>query len=506
MNIDLRLVAFLLSLVATLFSVVLGISVGEGEYLLPSLVLALFGAAILLSHPRMAAFGAVATFSCGLTFPGLPGQMTLFDTFCLALIGIYGLQVAMNTCFKIPFSKLQRVLLFYSGWIIFIGSYRGFGFMALGSSKIGGFNYLHLLLAASLVITLPRIGISLGMWKPIFLLMGILAPFTLIADILVTQGFAFEVIRLFVQTSSEIGSMVQESASGGADSLNRLWAAGPAATGMLISLLCLVPARKFFSFTGVPWLALYVGIFTLSLLSGFRLITASLLVITALAFFFQKEISIPRIAFLACVGGSGLVGIYACSRELPNSIQRAVSWLPGISVNNAALGDATATVDWRLNVWKEATNYIPDYWLIGKGFSFETRDLMAALSDPTGIDWALTVGSYHNGWLSMILCTGILGAILGIIILIFTTLQHWRRQFAPWRSTQLRRYHGILLAAQITQVFTFFTIYGDVHVSFALVFFQWAMLECIAVSDEAASESSVEQGEPGKFESLYQEA
>ncbi len=506
MNIDLRLIAFLLSLAAALFAAVLGVSVGTEEYLLPTAVLAIFGATVLVSRPHIAAFGAITTFSCGLTFPGLPGQMTLFDAFCLSLIGIYGLQIAMNWHRKVPLSNLERLLLLYCGWILFTGSYRGFGFMALGSSKIGGFNYLHLLLAASLVITLPRIGLTQGMWRPAFLLMGVLAPVTLIADLLVTQGFTFGIIRLFVQTSSEIGSMVQEANSGGADTLNRLWAAGPAATGMLISLLCLVPAHKFLKFTSAQWLVIYSGIFTLSLLSGFRLITASLLVITALVFFFQKEISIPRILFMGCVASVGLIGIYACSRMLPNSVQRAISWLPGISVNNAALGDATATVDWRLNVWKEGLHFIPDFWLVGKGFSYEMRDVQAALFDPQGIDWALTVGSYHNGWLSMILCTGVVGAVLGIILLIVPARHHWKRQFLPWRNAELKRYHGVFLAAQITIIATFFTIYGDVHVSFPLIFFQWAVLEHLVDSD--ASAPALSEGSFGATESdsLYQES
>jgi hypothetical protein len=504
MNLNLRVVAFLLSLASVVFAIVLGVSIGSEEYLLPTIVIAIFAAIMLMGRPQIAAFGTVVTFSCGLTLPGLPGQMNLFEAFALALLGIYGLQVAMKTNFKLPISKPERILFVFCAWILFIGAYRGFGFLAFGSSKIGGFNYLHLLLAASIVFTLPRIGISTSMWKPTFIMIGLLAPSTLLADILVTKGFAFGIVRLFLHTSSEIGSMVQETEMGGSDVINRLYSAGPAATGMLLALLCLVPANKFFKFTGIQWLLAFASIVTLSLLSGYRLMTASLLVMIALAFFFQKEITIPRIAGLCCVACLGLFGVYAYSRDLPNNVQRAISWLPGIDVSNAALGDASGTVDWRLKVWQEALNYIPDYWIVGKGFSYEAQDVIASFYDPEGVDWALAVGSYHNGWLSMILCTGIIGLALGLYLLIFPTMRHWRRQFEPWRNPDLKRYHCVFLAAQVTLAVTFVTIYGDVHVSFPVLFYQWALLETISLADTNKI-PIVNALEGRESESIYQE-
>jgi len=504
MNVNLRVVAFLLSFAAAIFAAVLGVSLGAEEYLLPSLVLAVFSAFAFISYPQIAAFGAVATFSCGLTLPGLPGQMNLFDLFAAVLIGIFVLQVAMNTHKRIPFSRLEWLQIAYIAWILFIGAYRGFGFLAFGSDKIGGFNYLHLLLAASLVFTLPRISLGFGMWKPLFLVMGLLAPISLIADLLVTQGYDFGLIRLFVQTSSDIGHLVDESTSGGNDALNRLLSAGPAATAMLLALLSLVPGRKFFRVSGVPWLVAYAAIFTLSLLSGFRLMTAALLLTTAIVLFIEKQITAPRIALLLCVASSGLIGIYSYARQFPNSVQRAISWLPGINVSNAALGDATGTVDWRLAVWQESLRYIPDYWLVGKGFSYNLNDMLATQFDPTGVDWALTIGSYHNGWISMLLCTGALGLLLSLPLLILPVIHHWKRQRANWNNATLQRFHGVFLAAQITSVLVFVTVYGDVHVSFPMIFFQWAVLECLSISDNAAAPQFSESEEFS--ESIYQEA
>lgn len=501
MNIDLRLAAFLLSLAAAAFAAILGAAVGAEEYLVPTLVLVAFAGVALMALPQLAALGAIATFSSGLTLPGLPGQLNLFDSFAIALLGIFIFQNAMQSGSRLPFSRLERLLLLYMGWLLFIGLYRGFGFLAFEAGTIGGYNYLHLLLAASLLFTMPRIGLSPHFWKPAFIFMGVFAPATLAADLMVTQGFAYGIVRLFVQTSSSLGNLLNETSFGNSETMYRLIAGGPAALGVLLPLLCLVPAQKFFHLTGVHWLVVFAGTVMLSLLSGFRLMTASIFLTTALAFFFQKQLTMSRMTLLGCVSSLGLIAIYTNARQLPNSIQRAISWLPGINVSNAALGDATGTVDWRLHVWRESLAFIPDYWLVGKGFAYNERALMASFYDSSGIDWALTVGSYHNGWLSMILCTGVLGMILGLVFLIFPIIRHWRIYYSPWRNSEFQRYHGVFLAALITSSFVFLTVYGDVHVSFPTIFFQWAVLETIVQADAKAYSTA----QPN-FESTYQEA
>src|SRR5690606_34287909 len=129
--------------------------------------------------------------------------------------------------------------------------------------------------------------------------------------------------RMFVQTSGEVGTMMRDAAGSDSSTGGRLFAAGPAANAMLLSLLCLVPMKKFFRFTGTAWLLLFAAIVTLSLLSGFRLMTASLILIAALTLFLQKGFTVPRLALLSIAGCVGLFFVYFFARDLPNSVQRA---------------------------------------------------------------------------------------------------------------------------------------------------------------------------------------
>jgi len=507
MNFDLRIIAFLLSLAAAAFALILGVSVGSGEYLMPTLVIVAFAAIFLISKPQVAVAGAIATFFSGVTLPGLPGQMKLFDVFALALIGIFILSATLRKAGRkqIPFSKLDWVVLAFCAWILFVGFVRGLGFLAFGGDKIGGFLYIRLLLAASLVITLPRIGLPPGNWRSVILIAGLLAPASLIADLLVMKGWGFTLVRTFVQTgqSEDVLETAEDSDPAG---MNRLFSAGLAANGMLLALLCLVPMRKFFRPGGIFWVTLFASIFALSLLSGFRMMTFSLVAIAALALYFQKGFTAPRMATLFIAGCAGLLFVYLFASHLPNSAQRAISWLPGIQVSNIAMGDATQTVEWRLQVWHEALRYVPDYWLIGKGFSYDKLDYIYALQSLDTTRWALVTGSYHNGWLSMLLCTGVVGTILCLILLVAPMILHWKRQRANWNNPFFQHIHGVFLAALVTTVAAFAVIYGEVHTSFPVLFFYWAMMEMLSRADADAEPASPSEYEPSEtFESVYQE-
>lgn len=507
MNINLKILSFVLALFACAFAVMLGVAVGTGEYFAPSIVAGTFGALALLSSPHFTAALAFANYFSALTLPDIPGQMRLFDVLVLLLGAIFLLQAVMRRKRAAAFSWLDWVVIAFSGWIFFLGMYRGFGFLVFGSDMMGGFNYMRLLLTASLVITLPRVGITERGWKPAILFLGLLAPTALVSDLLISRGgHLFDFIQFFLQPSASLHDMETTADADSGSTLQRLWAAGPASTGMLLSLLCLVPMRRFFQPTGAHWLFLFGAIVCLSLLSGFRLMTATLFLIAALTLFLQKGFTAPRITLLVVACSACLVILYLFAIDLPLSAQRAISWLPYIDVNATASGDAGGTVDWRLRLWHEAARDIPDYWLIGKGFSYNKANFIASLISNDDLRWALLTGSYHNGWLSMLLCTGVIGALFCLTIMGGSIWRHWKRHRAEWNNSALKRFHGVFLASLIANVVVFVVVYGDVHASFPGIFFNLAVLETLLGTDLAATRTSDEEESPEPAESTYQEA
>jgi O-antigen ligase len=357
-----------------------------------------------------------------------------------------------------------------------------------------------------LVIVLPRVGITERSWKLTLLFLGLLAPSALTSDLIISYGGrAFDFVQLVLQPSVNLHQMQDTADVDPGSSMQRIWAAGPAAGGMLLALLCLVPMRRFFQLTGIHWLLLFALIVCLSLVSGFRLMTASIFLIAALTLFFQKGFTAPRMVILAIAGCIGLASIYLFATHLPLSAQRAVSWLPYIEVNASASADATGTVDWRLRLWREAFRDLPQYWLIGKGFSYDKVKFISAMLSNDDLKWALLTGSYHNGWLSMLLCTGIVGTILCLAVMGGSVRRHWKRQFSPWHNPQLQRYHGVFLAGLIANVGIFLVIYGDVHVSFPGIFFHLAVLESLSATDRDSTPHLSKEPEESEYaESTYQ--
>ncbi len=235
------------------------------------------------------------TYSSGLTLPGLPGQMKLFDTFVLILIAIYVLQRTMKAGKQIRFSWLGLDFA-HLRWldlshrlhprIWFPRSRRRHDWRILLSSSASSRLACH--------YSAPGSAFRCGVGKIVLLMVGLLAPATLLADLLVLRGWAFELVRLFVQTSSDIANMMDSTDGDQGTTMSRLFAAGPAANGMMLALLCLVPHAPVLSRRGGVWLAVFAGIVALSLMSGFRLMTATLFLIAALTLFLQKRASPPR--------------------------------------------------------------------------------------------------------------------------------------------------------------------------------------------------------------------
>src|SRR5690606_17037721 len=138
------------------------------------------------------------------------------------------------------------------------------------------------------------------------------------------------------------------------------------------------------------------------------------------------------------------------SDELPHNVQRTISWLPGIDISGAAAQDAEGTIRWRLDVWKEAIHHIPDYFWIGKGFSYDANLYLASMTGYASYDainWALVTGGYHNGYLSLLLLLGIGGLLTGLPLLVMVAVRHIRFNFAMWNSPVLHQCHQAFLSS-----------------------------------------------------------
>lgn len=494
---DNRIIVFLLTLGGALLSVFVGVALGSGEIFIPSLLLVGIGGLALLGKPQLGAFLVVGLYASRLTAPGLPGQFSLYYAAICSVVGCAVLLIAFKRS-PIPEVRLcEKFALAFCTIVFLTGLYQGFGFQFLRSYMWGGFHYVSTIFPALLVFTLPLVNMPATWWRKAIVIMGLLAPMPLLADFLVLQGVNFGILRLFLQTGDTILTLLQEQAIG--EGLGRLTSAGVAAQSMVIAFLSIVHTRKLFMIRSAGAIAVLVGLTILSLLSGFRLMTGMLLFVVFLCALYQKSLTPNRVVLGFFLVTVALVILYAISEFLPVSVQRAVSWLPGISVSSGAARDAEGTITWRLDLWREAIHFIPEYFWIGKGFSYDANLYLASVTgyaSHDSINWALVTGAYHNGYLSLILLFGVFGILIGLPLLVMVVVRHIRINYSSWNSERLHQCHQAFLASQTCWVLVYLTVYGDVSAVYPQFFFNWAVMEALRRCDLQEAPSYVGNSAP----------
>jgi O-antigen ligase len=480
---DSRILVFTISAVTIIISIFVGTAIGAGDYFIPALCLISLGVVALIAAPQISVFLAIALAGSGLSAPGIPGQFGLYEVACAAIIICALIYVAFTRKFGNSFTFAHKLLIGFMLLVLATGMARGFGIRFFGSDLWGGYIYVKLILASLVVFTLPTIPLSNGEWRAAIVAMGLLSLIPTIANLLVMGGFSYNIIQLFVQTGQSVAEEMSYAQNG--IGVGRLTTAGMSAQFILLSVLALQPARKIFDLRS-PWVGLLVG-FTiiLSVFSGFRLMTASLLICLFIAAWLQRMFA-PKYVILGAAASLVLLAtIYQVSDILPPSIQRSISWLPGIQISQVASADAAGTVSWRLELWQDAVSEIPSYFWLGKGFAFNGEALQqTVMMDPDSPQWALITGAYHNGYLSLLLLFGIGGLLLGLALLITIAIRHLKITRQRWNNPSLHRVHQAFLTFTLASLLIYLTVYGDVSAVFPQYLFFWAIMESLRKTDE----------------------
>jgi hypothetical protein len=120
--------------------------------------------------------------------------------------------------------------------------------------------------------------------------------------------------------------------------------------------------------------------------------------------------------------------------------------------------DAQSSTEWRLQLWRDVAPQIPQYLLVGKGYSFSGTEQFQV---GRGMESFELTGDYHSGPLSVILPFGIFGSIAFVWLLVAgIRVLYQNYQFGD------PAYHNIntfLFAYFVVKVIFFFTIFGSLH-------------------------------------------
>jgi hypothetical protein len=293
---------------------------------------------------------------------------------------------------------------------------------------------------------------------------------------------------IFFQFAGSTALNIQETL-GGSGGVGRLQTGSLAGESlMLLGLAYLVPRKKYL----LLCVFFLVGIGLISM-SGHRMGFVRAFCISWLYFALVYRKKIVSYCVISGFIFLGLIGLfYLLAPHLPLSAQRMVSVLPGIDIDPVAKLSAYSTSQWRITMWFDALQEIPEYLIIGKGYTFP-GDTQFHL-DLEGLTesvrrWGIETSAYHNGIFSLLIGMGLSGLLIGTFFLLSLVYRYYKICRENWEDPILEGiFYTVFCVLTITIIF-FFTLYGDVHVSFPQIMYFSMILEGVAYARKKFSPS-----------------
>ncbi len=412
----------------------------------------------LFSRPVLIFILAQFAIISRLTAPGFTTSISLPLVIAALLIGWALLDVAVRKQ-KRPYSyraDIDKWLWVFVLNILLIIAVRGSGLSFMGGSVYGGAAYMGIGLSIFYYFSLVRIQLSERDIKQLLLIgvAGACIPMAVEILLYVREGAAIGLTKY-------VGVVAGYSLATKNTSQEVIrWSSFSALGAGLIVMAFVLCTQKIYK-------SLLIGLGVLLVaLTGFRGALGSTgVLIVWLSIYFSKN----RMKTFVLLGFLGLFGfgiLAAAAPMLPSGIQRAVSFIPGISVSREVTVDSEASTNWRVEMWRDyCIPALPKYLLVGRGLS---RDITAyAWLDARWYETAeffYHMGSYHSGPFNLLLNYGLAGTISFTLFFVLTIIDGWRtvRRYASRRDSLLAKYYGYLTVRMTWSVVSFYLIFGDV--------------------------------------------
>jgi O-antigen ligase len=344
----------------------------------------------------------------------------------------------------------------------------GIGLNIAGSASVGGRRYVWLLGAIAGYFALASQRIPPDKAK-LCATAFFLSPVTsAISDLTSFMGPS-AVYYIFLLFPSNGAGPVETDAFTGPVQIERLGGITTACTAVFSTMLALLGIQGIFTLRK-PWrAALFMTVGILSMFGGFRSSLLYLVLTVGMVFVLEGLLSSRLLPSLVCAVVLGCVILIPFTDRLPLSMQRALTVVPYLNLDESAVASAKGSTEWRLGMWRQVTPQIPRYLFLGKGYSINATELEKLKEDVQGDEGeagAILAGDYHNGPLSVIMPFGIAGVIgflwfigAGIKVLYFNY---------KYGDPALRHVNTFFLAVFLTKVIFFFTIFGSLYSDMAI--------------------------------------
>jgi len=226
--------------------------------------------------------------------------------------------------------------------------------------------------------------------------------------------------------------------------------------------------RGIFSAMNPGRLLVFAVMFAVSLMGGYRNIFIGTFMTMGLMFIFEG-MHRTRLMPLAVMAGVVFATLLVSfSQQMPFTIQRSMSFLP-LKWDPEVVISADGSAEWRYRMWRDLWPKVPEYLLLGKGYTISEQDYnyigQGAFVGGVQLDnsqQSLAISSdYHSGPLSTLIPFGIWGAI-GMLWLMAASLYVLYRNYR-YGEEAMRTLNTFLLVSTLSGIIGFFFIFGAFH-------------------------------------------
>lgn len=416
---------FIVGAVGALVAIVIGIQIPDQPYLL---VAGLAGCVYLFTlgvNYRWLASGVIIAHSAAVIVPFLPGRPFLWEA--LALVSWPSLLAAFlidrHRLQKLKFDDMEGyVLASLAGYVVvlvILMLVRGVGFRVLGGGQMGGRFYVQQIVLVIVPLLMITAAPSRRALVKAVLVSYALSVTYLISDFaLLAGGDRFYFLLQFFELPTDALNFYVGYEITGVRRIQSLWFVGSSVVGAVCVWMSLRDAIGRRLWVGFPLLA---GGFVLGLLSGHRIALAHTAFSLVLLGYFQRFWTPLRVLTGGLAASLALVALYLGASTLPDPVQRAVSFLPGIRISDSASDAAWSTLRDRVELFKMALRDMPDYWVIGRGFGMDRADEAADFNYADNLTNQYVRGLFHNGFVGTLLKTGVPGLIFTLLFFGFVS-------------------------------------------------------------------------------------
>jgi len=481
-------------LVGLAMAVALGSAVGGADTRFVLGVLTMFPVAIFLARLKTQIWVLIPIgWSLPGKLPWLPLPFTLRDMCNMLVIFAFVIFLALRAVpWKRKLGTLDYLIFINLAYLLTVFVRNPVGFFAFGSSAVGGRPYFEIAAAFCVFMILSRVELTAGIAR-IFPWFSIV-PTTLVA---LTETLARIVPQLSAPIAglytgivgSSVFSAAQET---GAEQVGQTRIVGmkDAGTNGVLALCARYNPITLLSPLHPLRVLLFAACLAAIFLSGFR----SALLFT-IAMFFLATVLRRKVRHLWIAGGGvalvlvALVSMQGNVIELPKTMQRTLSWLPG-DWSEEALQDAEGSSQWRYEMWRWAWNdsriMRDKVWGQGFGLSMDDMNIIAsammagslaaqnAFIGGAAQEAFMITGSFHSGPISSVRYVGVVGLLLYIPLLLYLALAAWKTCSRAYQTSAfpLALFVGMPM---IYEPFNFIFIFGGYEGSVAQTLF-WAGL------------------------------